>query len=165
MFSVEIIKRANERKGQNVLNKRVIKQLKNRWINVKRSELPHQMESQMSFLSDGLGVKITFEGVLNDRFGVLLRMDYLHCFIVYLDRTVSVPRSLEVSYHLLSFVHIQVRYDLSHHDMKSAIISLVLFTFMSGTTSHTTIGSHRGMHRDQLVFPEGEKVKHCDQQT
>ena len=139
MFSVEIIKRANERKGRNVLNKRVIKQLQNGWINVKRSELPHQMESQMSFLSDGLGVKITFEGVLNDRFGVLLRMDYFHCFIVYLDRTVSVPRSLEVSYHLLSFVHIQVRYDLSHHDRKSAIISLVLSTFMSGTTCHTMI--------------------------
>ena len=139
MFSVEIIKRANERKGRNVLNKRVIKQLQNGWINVKRSELPHQMESQMSFLSDGLGVKITFEGVLNDRFGVLLRMDYFHCFIVYLDRTVSVPLSLEVSYHLLSFVHIQVRYDLSHHYRKSAIISLVLSTFMSGTTCHTMI--------------------------
>ena len=109
MFSVEIIKRANERKGRNVLNKRVIKQLQNGWINVKRSELPHQMESQMSFLSDGLGVKITFEGVLNDRFGVLLRMDYFHCFIVYLDRTVSVPRSLEISYHVFLFVHIQVK--------------------------------------------------------
>jgi len=91
------------------LNKRVIKQLNNSLINVKRYELPHQMKSLVPFLSDGLGVKIPFQGVLNDRFEVLLRMDYLHCFIVYLDRTVSVPWSLEISYHLLSFVPIQVK--------------------------------------------------------
>ena len=102
------------------LNKGVIQQLNNSWINVKRSELLQQMESLVPFLSDGLGVKIPFQGVLNDRFEVLLRMDYFHCFIVYLDRTESVPWSLEISYHLLSFVHIQVRYDLSHHDRKSS---------------------------------------------
>ena len=32
MLSVKDIKAANERKGQDVINKRVIKQLKNSWI-------------------------------------------------------------------------------------------------------------------------------------
>ena len=34
MLSVKVIKAANERKGQDVINQRVIKQLKNSWINV-----------------------------------------------------------------------------------------------------------------------------------
>ena len=71
-------KPANERKGQNVLNKRVIKQLKNSWINIKRAELPQQMEALVPFLSDGLGVKIPSEGVLKDRSEVFTRMDYFH---------------------------------------------------------------------------------------
>ena len=97
----------------------------------------------MPFLGDGLGVKIPFQGVLNDRFEVILRMDYFHCFVMCPDRPVSVPWSLEIIYHLLSF--------FSHSGQS--------------TTCHTTIGSHRGMHRDHLVYPEGEKVKHCHQQT
>ena len=36
------------------LNKGVIQQLNNSWINVKRSELLQQMESLVPFLSDGL---------------------------------------------------------------------------------------------------------------
>ena len=120
MFSVKDIKPANERKGQKVHKKRVIKQRKNSWINVKRYELPQQMESLVPFVSDGLGVKITFQGVLRHRFEVLLRMDYFHCSIMCPDRPVSVPRSLEISYRLLIFLYIQVRYDLSHHDRKSS---------------------------------------------
>ena len=64
----------------------------------------------MPFLGDGLGVKIPFQGVLNDRFEVILRMDYFHCFVMCPDRPVSVPWSLEIIYHLLSFFfHIQVK--------------------------------------------------------
>ena len=34
---------------------------------------------------------------------------WIHRFIVYLERPVSVPRSLEISYHVFLFVHIQVK--------------------------------------------------------
>ena len=61
---VKTVKPANGRKGQNVLDKRVIKQLKNSWSNVKRSEL---MDLLVPFLNDGLGVKTPFQGVLKDR--------------------------------------------------------------------------------------------------
>ena len=74
----------------------------------------------MPFLSDGLGVKIPFQGVLNDRFEEHLRMVSIFFFFFFhvSGSPESVPWSLELSYHLLSFVHIQVRYDLSHRDMK-----------------------------------------------
>ena len=92
-------KPASERKGQNVLNKRVIKQLKNSWINIKRAERPQQMEALVPFLAmasvlrshlmvsskivprylyDGLSVKIPFDGVLKDRSEVFIPMDYFH---------------------------------------------------------------------------------------
>ena len=52
LLSVKIIKPANERNGQKVLNKRVTKQPENSWIKVKRSELLQQMELLVSFLSN-----------------------------------------------------------------------------------------------------------------
>ena len=64
MLSINTIKPANERK---IKTFSIIKLLKNSWISVKRSELLQQMESLVSFLSDGLSVKIPFQGVLKDR--------------------------------------------------------------------------------------------------
>ena len=49
LLIVKIIKPANERKDQNALSTRVIKQLKNSWINIRRSQLPQQMESLVPF--------------------------------------------------------------------------------------------------------------------
>ena len=93
MLGVKMIKPANERKSLNVLNKIVIKQHKNSWISIKRFQLLQQMESLVPFLSDDLGVKIPFQGVLKDRSQVFIRMYYFHLFIVYLDRPVGVPPS------------------------------------------------------------------------
>ena len=67
------------------------------------------MESLVPFLSDDLGVKIPFQGVLKDRSQVFIRTDYFHLFIVYLDRPVGVPPSPDISYHLLRLVHIQLK--------------------------------------------------------
>ena len=64
MLSIKIIKPASEREGKNALKKRLIKQLKNSWIEVKKSELPQQMESLVSFFRNGLGVKVSFQGVI-----------------------------------------------------------------------------------------------------
>ena len=66
LLSVKIIKPANEKQGKNVLNKRFIKQPKNSWISIKRSELPQQMELLVPFLIDVLGVEIPFQSVLKD---------------------------------------------------------------------------------------------------
>ena len=104
-----MIKPANERKSLNVLNKIVTKQHKNSWISIKRLQLLQQLESLVSFLSDDLGVKIPFQGVLKDRSQVFIRMDYFHLFIVYLDRPVGVPPSPDINYHLFSLVHIQLK--------------------------------------------------------
>ena len=104
-----MIKPANERKSLNVLNKIVIKQHKNSWISMKRFQLLQQLESLVPFLSDVLGVKIPFQGVLKDRSQVFIRMDYFHLFIVCLDRPVGVPPSPDISYHLLRLVHIQLK--------------------------------------------------------
>ena len=82
MLGVKMIKPANERKSLNVLNKIVTKQHKNSWISIKRFQLQQQMESLVSFLSDDLGVKIPFQGVLKDRSEVFIRMDYFHLFIM-----------------------------------------------------------------------------------
>ena len=68
----------------------------------------------MPFLSDGLSVKIPLQGVLKDCSEVFMRMDYFHFFILYLDRPVSVPRSL-----VLVFTF-RTRYDSSHHSVKSS---------------------------------------------
>ena len=63
----------------------------------------------MSFFRDGLGVKISFQGVLKERADVFIQMDYFLLFIMYLDYPVSVPQSPEISYHLFSFVHVRVK--------------------------------------------------------
>ena len=47
---------ANDRQVQSVPTKRVMEELKNSWINIKRAELPRQMESLVPFLSDSLRV-------------------------------------------------------------------------------------------------------------
>ena len=65
------------------------------------------MESLVPFLSDGLGYDPI--SVLSYRSEVFIRMDYVHRFIVYLNRPLSVPRSPEIKYNFCSFVHIQVR--------------------------------------------------------
>ena len=59
-----------------------MKQLNNSLINVKRSELPPQMAPLVPYLSNGLGVKIPFQGVLKEHSKVLIRMDYFHLFII-----------------------------------------------------------------------------------
>ena len=41
---------------QSVPTKRVMEELKNSWINIKRAEFPHQMESLVPFLSDSFRV-------------------------------------------------------------------------------------------------------------
>ena len=61
---------------------------------------------------------------------------YLNCPV-----TVSVPQSPEISYQLFSFVHIQVK------------VCLWLVTKLCKVIV--------GLHHEHLVFPEGEKVKHC----
>ena len=109
MLSIKIIKPASEREGKNALSKRLIKQLKNSSIEVKKSELPQQMESLVSFFRNGLGVKVSFQGVIQEHADVFIQMDYFHLFIMYLDRPVSVPQSPEINYHLFSFVRMQVR--------------------------------------------------------
>lgn len=65
---------------------------------VKRSELPRQMESLVTL------VKIPFQGDIKYRSEVLLWMHYFHCFIVYLDRPISVPLSPQINYSLFSLV-------------------------------------------------------------
>ena len=88
MLSINTIKPANERK---IKTFSIIKLLKNSWISVKRSELLQQMESLVSFLSDGLSVKIPFQGVLKDRSEVFIPVNYFHLFMTYLDHPASVP--------------------------------------------------------------------------
>ena len=85
MLSINTIKPANERK---IKTFSIIKLLKNSWISVKRSELLQQKESLVPFLSDGLGVKIPFQGVFKDRSEVFMRMDYFHLLVIFLDRPV-----------------------------------------------------------------------------
>ena len=67
------------------------------------------MELLVSFFRNGLGVKVSFQGVIREYADVFIQMDYFHLFIMYLDRPVSVPPSPEINYHLFSFVHIQVK--------------------------------------------------------
>ena len=67
------------------------------------------MESLVSFFRNGLGVKVSFQGVIQEHADVFIQMDYFHLFIMYLDRPVSVPQSPEINYHLFSFVRMQVR--------------------------------------------------------
>ena len=67
------------------------------------------MESLVPFLCDGLGVQVPFQSVLKDRMKVVTRVDYFNRFIVYLYSHMSVPLSSKNHYHLLSFVHIQVK--------------------------------------------------------
>jgi len=45
------------------LSEKVIKQLQNSWVSIKRSEYLHQM---MPFFSDGLSIKIQFQGSLKE---------------------------------------------------------------------------------------------------
>ena len=66
-----------------------MKQLKNSWINVKRSEL---LQLLVSFFSDGLGI-IPFQGLpkAKGHSKAFIRMDYFHIFIMYLVQPVSAP--------------------------------------------------------------------------
>ena len=65
------------------------------------------MESLVPFLSNGLGYDPISAPTC--RSVVFIPMDYIHRFIVYLSRPLSVPRSPEIKYNFCSFVHIQVR--------------------------------------------------------
>ena len=67
------------------------------------------MQSLVPFLSDGFGVKIPFQDVLEDRSEVLIRMDSFYRCIMHMDCPVNVLRCPDISYHLLCFVHIQVK--------------------------------------------------------
>ena len=59
---------------------KVIKQLKNTWINVKRSELMEVLVLMMT------SVLRTISGCPQRSFGGIYTNDYSHLFIVYLDR-------------------------------------------------------------------------------
>ena len=65
------------------------------------------MESLVPFLSNGLGYDPI--SAPSYRSEVFIPMDYVHRFIVYLNRPLSVQMSPEIKYNFCSFVHNQVR--------------------------------------------------------
>ena len=73
-------------------------------MNIKRAELPQQMESLVPFLSDGLRV---FSNIVPRYLYEWTISTFSSCIWI-----VSVPRSTEINYHLFSFVHIHVNVQL-----------------------------------------------------
>ena len=107
LLCIKIIKPANKRKNQNAVNTRIIKELKNSLIDVKRSELWQQIESLVPFLCDGLGVLTPFQSVFKDCTKILIPVVYFNRFTIYLGSHMSIPLSSKIYNHLLSFVHIR----------------------------------------------------------
>ena len=110
LLSIKIIKpAANRRKDQNTLSKRVIKELKNSWIDIKRSELPQQMESLVPFLCDGLGVRSQFKVSSKIIPGYLYELTVSTGSSCIWIATWAYSLSAEIHYRLFSFAYIQVK--------------------------------------------------------